>query len=234
MQAFHPYPLTNCHSLDGLTDEETQVSRQSYAGLLWSKQFYHYIIQDWLKGDPEAPAPPRDRLKGRNSEAEWAQLFNRDVVSMPDKWEYPWVSRTIINVFFFQFKVALWDHDTIVGDQKITDRARLIQDRKGRDKVTLELGENRCDNFGFTVSRLNFFPTFETLLWSQEVSMNEGVLLPKIWMWLLRNRFPCFYRPLNMVLYCVRCVLIRLQDIGYGPWVSLLQWLIKKKPTSSN
>lgn len=131
--------------------------------------------------------------------------------------------------FFFQFKVALWDHDTIVGDQKITDRARLIQDRKGRDKVTLELGENRCDNFGFTVSRLNFFPTFETLLWSQEVSMNEGVLLPKIWMWLLRNRFPCFYRPLNMVLYCVRCVLIRLQDIGYGPWVSLLQWLVKKK-----
>lgn len=100
MQAFHPYPLTNCHSLDGLTDEETQVSRQSYAGLLWSKQFYHYIIQDWLKGDPETPAPPRDRLKGRNSEAEWAQLFNRDVVSMPDKWEYPWVSRTIINVFF--------------------------------------------------------------------------------------------------------------------------------------
>lgn len=58
--------------------------------------------------------------------------------------------------FFFQFKVALRDHDTIVGDQKITDRARLIQDRKGRDKVTLELGENRCDNFGFTVSRLNF------------------------------------------------------------------------------
>lgn len=75
----------------GLTPEETEVSRQSYAGLLWSKQFYHYIINDWLIGDPEMPAPPTDRLNGRNSEAEWRQLFNRDVVSMPDKWEYPWV-----------------------------------------------------------------------------------------------------------------------------------------------
>ena len=75
----------------GLTPEETEVSRQSYAGLLWSKQFYHYIIKDWLTGDPEMPTPPTDRLNGRNSEAEWRQLFNRDVVSMPDKWEYPWV-----------------------------------------------------------------------------------------------------------------------------------------------
>lgn len=67
------------------------MSRQAYAGLLWSKQFYHYIIHDWLFGDPEMPPPPSERLKGRNSEAEWKQLFNRDVVSMPDKWEYPWV-----------------------------------------------------------------------------------------------------------------------------------------------
>ncbi|KAJ7387339.1 hypothetical protein OS493_004328 [Desmophyllum pertusum] len=74
----------------GLTPEEIDISRQSYAGLLWSKQFYHYIIQDWLKGDPDTPRPPTDRRKGRNSEAEWQQLFNKDVVSMPDKWEYPW------------------------------------------------------------------------------------------------------------------------------------------------
>ena len=67
------------------------MSRQAYAGLLWSKQFYHYIIHDWLFGDPETPSPPRERLNGRNSEAEWRQLFNRDIVSMPDKWEYPWV-----------------------------------------------------------------------------------------------------------------------------------------------
>ena len=77
--------------LAGLSPLETEISRQSYAGLLWSKQFYHYIIQDWLTGDPETPTPPKDRLKGRNSEAEWQQLFNRDIVSMPDKWEYPWV-----------------------------------------------------------------------------------------------------------------------------------------------
>ena len=75
----------------GLTPEETEVSRQSYAGLLWSKQFYHYIIKDWLTGDPEMATPPTDRFNGRNSEAEWRQLFNRDVISMPDKWEYPWV-----------------------------------------------------------------------------------------------------------------------------------------------
>ena len=84
-------PITLLILSAGLTPEETEVSRQSYAGLLWSKQFYHYIIKDWLTGDPEMPTPPNERLNGRNSEAEWRQLFNRDVVSMPDKWEYPWV-----------------------------------------------------------------------------------------------------------------------------------------------
>ncbi|XP_032220313.2 uncharacterized protein YMR196W [Nematostella vectensis] len=73
---------------DSLTEEETLVSRQSYAGLLWSKQFYYYITEDWLKGDPSMPPPPRARLSGRNSE--WKYLSNCDVISMPDKWEYPW------------------------------------------------------------------------------------------------------------------------------------------------
>ncbi|EDO26617.1 predicted protein, partial [Nematostella vectensis] len=73
-----------------LTSEQKLVARQSYAGLLWSKQFYHYIIHDWLEGDPEQPRPPATRLQGRNSNPEWRQLFNKDVVSMPDKWEYPW------------------------------------------------------------------------------------------------------------------------------------------------
>ena len=68
--------------------EERNVARQAYAGLLWSKQFYHYVVKDWLEGDPETPAPPASRKDGRN--AEWAHLFNRDVLSMPDKWEYPW------------------------------------------------------------------------------------------------------------------------------------------------
>ena len=71
-----------------LTDEERLVMRQACAGLLWTKQFYHYIVKDWLEGDPEMPPPPESRKKGRN--ADWGHLFNRDVISVPDKWEYPW------------------------------------------------------------------------------------------------------------------------------------------------
>src|SRR5690606_32519687 len=65
-----------------------QVTRQAYAGLLFTKQFYHYSVQDWLDGDPHMPPPPAERKQGRN--ADWRHLFNRDVISMPDKWEYPW------------------------------------------------------------------------------------------------------------------------------------------------
>ncbi|MBA3938789.1 MAG: glucosidase [Planctomycetes bacterium] len=68
--------------------EGRRVIRQAYAGLLWSKQFYHYVVRDWLDGDPLQPAPPAGRKHGRN--ADWPHLFNRDVISMPDKWEYPW------------------------------------------------------------------------------------------------------------------------------------------------
>jgi hypothetical protein len=67
---------------------EALVARQAYAGLLWTKQFYNYIIRDWLEGDPELPAPPVARKEGRNHD--WTHLYNRDVISMPDKWEYPW------------------------------------------------------------------------------------------------------------------------------------------------
>ncbi|XP_064110111.1 uncharacterized protein LOC135217940 [Macrobrachium nipponense] len=71
-----------------LSAEEKLVSRQALAGLLWTKQFYHYIVKNWLEGDRDQPPPPESRRKGRNSE--WQHLFNRDVISMPDKWEYPW------------------------------------------------------------------------------------------------------------------------------------------------
>ncbi|MEC4888571.1 MAG: glucosidase [Nitrospira sp.] len=64
------------------------VQRQAFAGLLWSKQFYHYDVSRWLKGDPAGPEPPRERVQGRN--ADWTHLYNADVISMPDKWEYPW------------------------------------------------------------------------------------------------------------------------------------------------
>ncbi|MDB5343933.1 MAG: Mannosyl oligosaccharide glucosidase [Schlesneria sp.] len=69
-------------------DTERTVARQAYAGLLWSKQFYHYAVEAWLEGDPEQPVPPASRFEGRNHD--WTHLFNRDVISMPDKWEYPW------------------------------------------------------------------------------------------------------------------------------------------------
>jgi hypothetical protein len=71
-----------------LESEERNVARQASAGLLWTKQFYHYVVKDWLTGDPAQPPPPAGRLTGRNSE--WTHLYNRDVLSMPDKWEYPW------------------------------------------------------------------------------------------------------------------------------------------------
>jgi hypothetical protein len=71
-----------------LPTEQQDVMRQSYAGLLWTKQFYHYSVYDWFKGDPQWPAPPRGRKGIRNGD--WPHLFNRDVISMPDKWEYPW------------------------------------------------------------------------------------------------------------------------------------------------
>jgi len=71
-----------------LSDDERRVARAAYAGLLWSKQFYHYGVADWLAGDPSQPPPPASRLDGRN--AGWPRLYNRDVISMPDTWEYPW------------------------------------------------------------------------------------------------------------------------------------------------
>jgi Glycosyl hydrolase family 63 C-terminal domain len=73
---------------EGCDPEAKKVARQGYAGLLWSKQFYNYVIREWLSGDPAQPKPPGERNFGRN--AEWKHLFNRDIVSMPDKWEYPW------------------------------------------------------------------------------------------------------------------------------------------------
>jgi hypothetical protein len=73
---------------DELSDDAKNVMRQSFAGLLWSKQFYHYVQREWLQGDPAVPPPPQERTNGRNRD--WPHLYNADVISMPDKWEYPW------------------------------------------------------------------------------------------------------------------------------------------------
>jgi hypothetical protein len=70
------------------SEDSKRVQRQAFAGLLWSKQFYHYDVRTWLEGDPDYPPPPPERLNGRNHE--WTHLYNADVLAIPDKWEYPW------------------------------------------------------------------------------------------------------------------------------------------------
>jgi hypothetical protein len=73
----------------GINDSDVRnVQRQAFAGMIWSKQFYYYDVPEWLKGDSNQPAPPESRKLGRNYE--WTHLNNADIISMPDKWEYPW------------------------------------------------------------------------------------------------------------------------------------------------
>ncbi|MFN7986652.1 MAG: glucosidase [Thermoanaerobaculia bacterium] len=71
-----------------LSPDARMVARQAFAGMLWSKQFFHYVVRDWLEGDPGQPSPPPGRRHGRNHA--WTNLYARDVISMPDKWEFPW------------------------------------------------------------------------------------------------------------------------------------------------
>ena len=71
-----------------LDDEARDIQRQALAGMIWSKQFYSYDVRQWLAGDPQLPPPPAERQRGRN--ADWRHINNSDVISMPDKWEYPW------------------------------------------------------------------------------------------------------------------------------------------------
>jgi hypothetical protein len=80
---------------DGIDDaEQRDVQRQALAGLLWSKQFYHFDVRRWMDGDPGQPTPPAERRHGRNMH--WRHFAVRRVMAMPDKWEYPWF--------------AAWDH----------------------------------------------------------------------------------------------------------------------------
>jgi len=71
-----------------ITDDAKLVSRQARAGLLWTKQFYYYVTEEWLKGDKNTDTPPESRLNGRNRD--WKHFHAHDILSMPDKWEYPW------------------------------------------------------------------------------------------------------------------------------------------------
>ncbi len=90
-----------------LSDDARMVQRQAFAGLLWNKQFYHYVVEEWLKGDPTMPPPPPERLLGRNRT--WVHVYNDDVLSMPDKWEYPWFAAW--DLAFHTIALAMVDPD---------------------------------------------------------------------------------------------------------------------------
>jgi hypothetical protein len=91
----------------GASEDARLVQRQAFAGLLWSKQSYHYDVRRWLEGDSTQPAPDPARLNGRNHS--WTHLYNSDVISMPDKWEYPWYAAW--DLAFHCVSMALVDPD---------------------------------------------------------------------------------------------------------------------------
>ena len=90
-----------------LSADAHNVMRQALAGMLWTKQWYHFDVRRWIDGDPAEPPPPPERRHGRN--AEWTHLYNDDVVSMPDKWEYPWYAAW--DLAFHTIPLALVDPD---------------------------------------------------------------------------------------------------------------------------
>jgi hypothetical protein len=91
--------------VDGV--DQRHVQRQAFAGMIWSKQFYYFDIPEWLSGDANHPAPPEPRRRGRNWE--WAHLNNADIISMPDKWEYPWYAAW--DLAFHAIPLALLDSE---------------------------------------------------------------------------------------------------------------------------
>jgi hypothetical protein len=112
-----------------VTDPDARlVQRQALAGMLWSKQLYNYDVRDWLIGDPAEPKPPDSRWKGRN--ADWLHLRNADIISMPDKWEYPWYASWDLG--FQSLPLAMIDPDfaknqllLLVGDNYMHPNAQL-------------------------------------------------------------------------------------------------------------
>ena len=100
-------------------EDERRVQRQAFAGMLWNKQLYYYNLEEWLKGDPAQPPPPSERLKIRNYE--WRHLKNSNIISMPDKWEYPWYAAwdlgfhciifAVIDADFAKHQLLLLTHD---------------------------------------------------------------------------------------------------------------------------
>src|SRR5262249_48136397 len=103
----------------GIDDPDARaVQRQALAGMIWSKQFYSYDVSEWLKGDPTQPTPPRARRHGRNSD--WLHLHNSEVLSMPDKWEYPWYAAW--DLAFHCLPLALVDPEFAKGQLLLLTR----------------------------------------------------------------------------------------------------------------
>ncbi|MBE9016317.1 glucosidase [Chroococcidiopsidales cyanobacterium LEGE 13417] len=90
-----------------LTPDRRNIQRQAFAGMLWAKQYYYYVIHEWLQGDPAHPTPAKSRQNVRNTD--WIHLFNDDVISMPDKWEYPWYAAW--DLAFHVIPLAIIDPD---------------------------------------------------------------------------------------------------------------------------
>ncbi len=104
---------------DMKSEDEKRVQRQGFAGMLWNKQLYMYNVEEWLRGDPGQPPPPPERWKGRNHK--WVHLKNSNIISMPDKWEYPWYASwdlafhcmifALIDADFAKHQLLLLTHD---------------------------------------------------------------------------------------------------------------------------
>jgi hypothetical protein len=104
---------------DMKSDDEKQVQRQGFAGMLWNKQLYMYNVEEWLRGDPGQPPPPAERWTGRNHK--WLHLKNSNIISMPDKWEYPWYASwdlafhcvifALVDADFAKHQLLLLTHD---------------------------------------------------------------------------------------------------------------------------
>ncbi|MEC4804840.1 MAG: glucosidase [Jaaginema sp. PMC 1080.18] len=90
-----------------IRDDWDNIQRQAFAGLLWNKQHYLYIIERWLKGDPTQPEPPKGHQNGRNQN--WSHIFCEDVLSMADSWEYPWFA--VWDLAFHTIPLSLIDPD---------------------------------------------------------------------------------------------------------------------------
>jgi len=94
-----------------LTEDMRRVQRQAFAGMLWNKQYYYYVVYDWLNGDAAGPPPPEERKKGRN--CKWTNIHCEDILSVPDKWEYPWFASW--DLAFHTIPLAMIDPDFAKG-----------------------------------------------------------------------------------------------------------------------